>query len=139
VSEDLELFTKARVGHLATADRAGRPHVVPICFVWLASAIYTPIDRKPKRESDPRRLRRVRNLSENSRAAVVVDRWDEDWSRLAYAMVEGPATVLRDGAEWDAAAAALTRKYTQYAALPLAGCPIIRIAAERITAWRARS
>jgi PPOX class probable F420-dependent enzyme len=112
---------------------------MPICFVWLERSIYTPVDRKPKRRSDPRRLRRLRNLSENARAAVVVDRWDEDWSALAYAMVEGPASVLEVGAEWDAAAAALTRKYPQYRTLPLAGCPIIRISAERITTWRARS
>lgn len=136
MNEALELLSQARVGHLATADRAGRPHVVPICFAWLERAIYTPIDRKPKR-SGARVLRRVRNLAQNARAAVVVDRWDEDWSRLAYAMVEGPAMLLEAGAEWDTAAAALTRKYPQYLELPLAGCPIIRIAAERVTAWRA--
>ncbi len=130
-----ELLAGARVAHLATADREGRPHVVPICFVWHAAAIYTPLDLKPKRARDPRRLRRVRNVLENPRAMVVVDHYDEDWTRLAYVLVEGAAALLEEGAERGAAEAALAAKYPQYAALPLAGRPILRIKAERVVAW----
>ena len=130
-----DLLASARVAHLATAGRDGRPHVVPICFVWRDGALYTPLDLKPKRRADPRRLRRVRNLLENPRASVVVDRWDEDWSRLAYVLVEGPAALLEEGAERDAAEAALFTKYPQYRALPLAGRPIVRVRAERVIFW----
>ncbi len=130
-----DLLASARVAHLATADREGRPHAVPICFVWRAGALYTPLDLKPKRSADPRRLRRVRNLLENPRACVVIDRYDEDWSRLAYVQLEGPATLLEDGAERGAAEAALLAKYPQYETLPLAGRPIVKITAERVTTW----
>jgi coenzyme F420-0:L-glutamate ligase/coenzyme F420-1:gamma-L-glutamate ligase len=130
-----DLLASARVAHLATAGRGGRPHVVPVCFVWLTGALYTPLDLKPKRSADPRRLRRVRNLMENPRATVVVDRWDEDWSRLAYVLVEGQAALLDAGRERDDAEAALVAKYPQYRTLPLEGRPIIRIAGERVIRW----
>lgn len=130
-----DLLETARVAHLATSGRDGRPHVVPICFVWRSGILYTPIDLKPKRSSDPRRLRRVRNLIENPRASVVVDTYGEDWSRLAYVLVEGAATVLESGAEHRAAADALLAKYPQYAALPLGARPIVRVAATRIVRW----
>lgn len=130
-----DLLASGRVAHLATAGRDGRPHVVPICFVWIGGALYTPLDLKPKRSTDPRRLRRVRNLLENPRATVVVDRWDEDWSRLAYVLVEGQAALLDTGAERDGAEAALVAKYPQYGALPLRGRPIIRIAGQRVIRW----
>lgn len=128
----------ARVAHLATASRDGRPHVVPIVFVWQASVLYTPLDLKPKRSADPKRLRRVRNLLENPRVVVVVDHYEEDWSRLAYALLEGTATLLESGEEYLAAARALAAKYPQYQELPLAGRPIVRIAVERMTRWEAR-
>lgn len=130
-----ELLTSARVAHLATADRAGRPHVVPVCFVWLDGVVYTPIDRKPKRSEDPKALRRVRDILENPRVALVVDRWSEDWHDLAHVRVSGTASLLEHGPEWERAAAALVAKYPQYRALPLAGRPILRIAAERIGSW----
>ena len=130
-----DLLASARVAHLATADREGRPHVVPVCYVWRDGAVYTPVDLKPKRSHDPRRLRRVRNILENPRAMVVVDRYDEDWTRLAFALVEGEATILDAGDERRAAEDALVAKYPQYRALSLSGRPIIRVRAERIVRW----
>src|SRR5213078_275687 len=67
-----DLLATARVGHLATASRDGRPHVVPVCFAWLPPHVYSAIDGKPKRTT---LLRRVRNIIETGRAAFVVDRW----------------------------------------------------------------
>jgi PPOX class probable F420-dependent enzyme len=135
IAEDL--LRTGRVAHLATAGADGRPHVVPVVFAWLGGRIYTPVDRKRKRVADPKRLRRVRNLGENPRVAVVVDRWDEDWERLAYVLVEGEATLLESGPEWERAAGALLERYPQYRAQPIAGRPIIRVAVDRMTAWQA--
>src|SRR5438093_321184 len=78
-----ELLTTARVAHLATADQYARPHVVPIVFVWRDRVLYTPLDRKPKRDDDWHALRRVRNIETNGRVAIVVDRYDEDWAERA--------------------------------------------------------
>jgi len=124
----------ARVGRLATADAEAWPHAVPVCFVLLDDACYIPLDEKPKR-TDVRRLKRVRNLAENPRAALVVDRWDEDWSRLAWVLVRGNATVLEPGAEQARAVAALRDKYPQYRAMWLDDAPVIRLHAERVRAW----
>lgn len=130
-----DLLSTARVAHLATSDQYARPHVVPIVFVWRDDVLYTPLDRKPKRDDDWHALRRVRNIETNGRVAVVVDRYDEDWSHLAWVMVEGVATILESGEERDAAAALLVAKYAQYETLPLDGRPIVRVEIERASEW----
>ncbi|HEY8829363.1 MAG TPA: TIGR03668 family PPOX class F420-dependent oxidoreductase [Candidatus Limnocylindria bacterium] len=129
-----DLLATARLGHLATASGDGRPHVVPVCFAWLPPLVYSAIDGKPKRT---RHLRRIRNISETGRAALVVDRWSEDWTKLAYVLVEGPAEVLEDGQERDEALILLTAKYPQYDDLPLEGNPVIKLLAEHVVEWHA--
>src|SRR5882724_8189110 len=81
-----------RVGHLATAGADGDPHVVPVCYALDDAALFFVADEKPKR-GPARALRRLRNIRENPRAAVVVDDYDEDWTRLAWVLVRGPARI----------------------------------------------
>ncbi|HEU4340624.1 MAG TPA: pyridoxamine 5'-phosphate oxidase family protein, partial [Candidatus Binatia bacterium] len=83
----------ARVAHLATADDKGQPHVVPICFVFNGKEFFSPIDEKPKRVA-PNRLKRLKNIQQNSRVSLVIDHYDEDWRRLAYVMIAGTAEIL---------------------------------------------
>ena len=123
-----------RVARLATAGADGAPHVVPVVFARLGDAVYIAIDEKPKTTT---RLRRLRNIEENPRAALLVDSYDEDWARLRWVMVRGAAVVLRHGPEHDDAVAALRSKYPQYRDMALEDRPIIRLRAERVTAWRA--
>jgi PPOX class probable F420-dependent enzyme len=130
-----ELLTTGRVAHLASADQYARPHVVPIVYVWRENVLYTPLDRKPKRDDDWHALRRVRNIETNGRVAIVVDRYDEDWSRLAWVLLEGVATILESGDERDVGASLLSEKYAQYQTLPLEGRPIVRIEIEHATEW----
>ena len=128
----------ARVAHLATADQYSRPHNVPIVFVTLGDRLYFPLDRKPKREDDWHMLRRVRNIETNGRVAIIVDHYEEDWTKLAWVLLEGVATILETGDERDAAARALHAKYPQYAGDALDARPVVRVAIERTVAWRAR-
>ena len=130
-----DLLSTARVAHLGTSDQYARPHVVPIVFVWRDDVLYTPLDRKPKRDDDWHALRRVRNIETNGRVAIVVDRYDEDWTHLAWVMVEGVAMILENGDEREAAAALLVAKYVQYETLPLDGRPIVRVEIERANEW----
>jgi PPOX class probable F420-dependent enzyme len=122
-----------RVGHLATADAHGAPHLVPVCFVVSDGSLYITIDQKPK--GDPRGLKRLRNIIENPRAAFVADRWDEDWTRLGWVMLRGPAEILEKGPEHDRAQALLRSRYPQYQDMALDGLPVIAVRIERVTSW----
>ena len=122
-----------RVGHLATADARGTPHLVPVCFAVSEGALYITIDQKPK--GDFRALKRLRNIAENPIAAFVVDRWDEDWSRLGWVMLRGAAEILYDGPEHDRAQAMLRERYPQYRAMNLAELPVIALRIERASSW----
>ena len=132
----VELLATARVARLATADAAGQPLVVPVCFALVEGRIYSAVDSKPKRT---RALRRLRNVAENPHVSLVVDVWDEDWSRLAWVIVEGTAGILTTDLERAPALAALVAKYPQYAPMELATTagPVLAITPARVVAWRA--
>jgi len=130
---EARFLASRRVGHLATADGRAVPHLVPVCFAVTEGALYITIDQKPK--GDVGALKRLRNIIENPVAAFVADRWDEDWSRLGWVMLRGPAEILADGAEHDRAQALLRSRYRQYQGMELAGLPVIAIRIERVTSW----
>lgn len=136
----LAFLRTARVGHLATGDDRGRPSVVPICFALLdgaATVIVSVLDEKPKSVADTE-LARVRHIRAHPAVAVVVDRYDEDWSRLAWVQAKGTARVVAPGEDRHAAAiAALRAKYPQYLAMAIERRPVILIERLRIRAWRA--
>ena len=137
LSAAVEAFLgQARVAHLATADAASQPHVVPIVFVVLDGRLYSPLDAKPTRVPG-RRLKRVRNLAANPRVAVVVDRYAEDWTRLGYVLWQGRARVLGAGAEAERARGALRGQYSQYNdhTLGLDDAELIVVEPERVVVW----
>jgi PPOX class probable F420-dependent enzyme len=121
-----------RVGHLASADKTGEPHVVPVCFALAGETLYITIDQKPKRGMA---LKRVKNLMENPAAAFVADHYDEDWARLGWVMLRGRAEILERGAEHDTAQARLRAKYPQYQAMRIDDLPVIAIRIAKATSW----
>ena len=122
-----------RVGHLATADARGAPHLVPVCYAVVNTSVYITVDEKPKRTDVP--LKRLRNIAENPAVALTVDRWDEDWSRLAWIMLRGNAEILTHGAEHDAAQDRLRGRYPQYRSMDIAPLPVIAIRIARVLGW----
>jgi PPOX class probable F420-dependent enzyme len=129
-------ISAARVGHLGTADAAGQPLVVPVCYAFDGEALYSAVDAKPK-SRDPQDLKRIRNIRENARVSVVIDHYDEDWSRLRYVMLQGRADILTDGPEFSRGIDLLLAKYPQYRAMGLsreAGV-MIRVRPARVTEW----
>ena len=86
-----------RVGHLATADETGSPHVVPVCYAFDGRRIYTAIDRKPKRWP-ARGLKRVLNVLANSSVALAIDDYSEDWGELAYFPILGAVEIVEGAA-----------------------------------------
>lgn len=125
-----------RVGHLATADSAGAPHVVPVCYAVTDQAAYITIDEKPK-SGDTARMKRLRNIAANPSVALVVDRYDEDWSRLGWVMLRGVAEILHGGPEHAAAQALLRERYLPYRAMRLEELPVIAIRIARVASWGA--
>ena len=120
-----------RVARLATVRADGRPHVVPVCFSLDGDTLYTAVDEKPK---STRRLRRLANIEANPRVELVIDHWDEDWSRLWWVRLSGRARLV----EHDARALELLQaKYPQYRAEPPAG-PFVVVTIDRRSEWRAR-
>jgi len=128
------LIRSARVAHLATADKHRQPHVIPICFVFDGKQFFSPIDEKPKRVA-PNQLKRVRNIRENPRVSLVIDRYDENWRKLAYVLIFGRARVINRGIAHRQAVRLLRRKYPQYRRMAIDQRPLIVITTLRITAW----
>jgi PPOX class probable F420-dependent enzyme len=124
---------RCRVARLATTDRNCVPHLVPVCYAIIGDSLYITIDEKPKRTDIP--LKRLRNIAENPQIAVTMDRWDEDWSRLAWVMLHGRAEVLAGGTEHDQAQARLRERYPQYRTMDLAPLPVIAMRIARASAW----
>lgn len=124
----------ARVARLATVRPDGRPHIVPITFALVGGVIVTAVDHKPKTTT---RLQRLANIQANPAVSVLVDHYDEDWSRLWWARADGPAEVSPAG---DPSVAplirALVEKYRPYAEHPPEG-PVIVVQVRRWSSWGA--
>ena len=129
-----QFLTRQRVAHLATADGRAIPHVVPVCFAIVAHTLYITIDEKPKRGS-AFSLKRLRNIAENPAVAVVVDRYDENWTRLGWVLLRGRAEILSKGAEHDEAQALLRSRYPQLGLMQIAQYPVIAVRIEQTTSW----
>jgi len=136
---ELELLRAARRAVLATLAPDGTPRLVPIAFVFTDGIIYSPLDEKPKTVADPRDLARVHDIEQRPRVSVLVDAWDEDWTRLAWLRLKGTARLISPAGESvpeHASAVSLLRsKYPQYASHALESRPIIRIEVRRTTSW----
>ncbi len=132
-------IASARIGPLATVSGAGEPHNIPLCFWFDDSRFYFVIDEKPKRKSGTE-IKRMKNIAENPRVALVIDHYDEDWNRLAYVLIHGDARIVEDDAEYATAIQHLRHKYAQYHAMLLTQerNPAIRIEPQRVHVWGAR-
>ena len=109
---------------------------MPICYVFDGKELYSPIDEKPKQTS-PLLLKRVRNIRANPYVSVVVDRYDDDWRRLAYVLITGKAKVLTKGRNHKRAVLLLRSKYPQYRKMAIHERPIICITLTRLKSWGA--
>ena len=128
-----------RVARLATADAAGAPHVVPVCFALLGDKLYIAIDEKPKgpHQGTPGAgLKRLRNIAANPSVALVADHYDDaDWSQLGWVMVRGQAEILQASAEHRRAQDAVRARYPQVKAMRIDDRPVIAIRIDRVAAW----
>ena len=126
------LLEDQRVGRLGLIDDAGRPRVLPVTFAVHEAAVWTAVDNKPKRGPE---LARVRWLRARPAATLVVDRYDDDWSQLAWVQLIGEMSIV-EGPPSAAVLNALARRYPQYRGDPPPG-PALRLTVGRTVCWRA--
>ncbi len=124
-------LNEARVARLATVGPDGRPHVVPITFALDGETLYFAVDAKPKRTNQ---LQRLKNIRANPAVCVLVDHYEDDWSRLWWVRVDGAARIVDEPAETARAIDLLASRYTQYATSPPGG-PAVAISIGRISGW----
>jgi PPOX class probable F420-dependent enzyme len=127
-----ELLEGEPVARLAHLDERDLPRVLPVTFAIAEDAVWSAIDHKPKRAAEPARVSRLRRRPE---AALCVDRYDDDWRRLAWVQLLGRVTVL-EASTAEPGLAALVAKYEPYEDRPPAG-PFLRLDVERALHWRA--
>lgn len=127
------MFAESPVAMLATAGLDAVPHVVPVVFAVHRDVVYTAVDAKRK---STHRLRRLANIEANPQVSLLVDHYDDDWSRLWWVRADGQAEIHYSGEEMAYGYALLRRKYPQYQRLALDG-PVVTVAVARWSSWRA--
>jgi PPOX class probable F420-dependent enzyme len=126
------LLEDERVARLAFVDDEDHPRVLPVTFAVAGGAVWSAIDEKPKRAAEPAR---VRYLRRRPQAALCVDRYDDDWTRLAWVQLLGRIDVLAVADAPDALDA-LAARYAPYRERRPPG-PLLRLEPERALHWRA--
>lgn len=127
-----ELLEHGPVARLGYLDAEDRPRVLPVTYALHEGALWSAIDQKPKRAVEPARIRYLRRRPE---AALTVDRYSDDWDKLAWVQALGDVAVI-PCAEAPRAVAALAEKYALYRGEPPPG-PLLRLTPERLLYWRA--
>jgi PPOX class probable F420-dependent enzyme len=127
-----ELLATERVARLAFLDDRDRPRVLPVTYALEAGAVWSAIDEKPKRAAEPARVRYLRRRPE---AALCVDRYSDDWTRLAWVQLLGRISIVPVD-ESPSALEALADRYGPYRERTPPG-PLLRLSVERALSWRA--
>ena len=129
-----DFLNNHRVARFATTEPSGQPHVVPICYAVSDNSVYFTIDEKPKQLTD-KPLKRIRNLQNNPQVALVVDRYEENWTQLGWVMVQGKAALLDDGEEHTKAQRLLKARYPQLHGMQISDLPVIAVRITRVVSW----
>lgn len=138
------IINKARVARLATVDSEGKPHLVPVVFVYDGEHYYIPIDKKTKQKpSEPEKLKRVKNIQANPNIALLIDEYNEDWTKLYFVMVQGRALLISNKKEerenelllLEKAHKLLSEKYHHYQKIGI-GEYVIMIYPQKIITWK---
>jgi PPOX class probable F420-dependent enzyme len=124
-------LAQSKVAHLATVGEDGRPHLAPFVFALDRDTVYFAVDAKPKTTPN---LKRLRNIAANPAVSVLVDHYEDDWSKLWWVRADGTARLVADPAEAERAIELLANRYAQYKAARPHG-PVVAIHIDRLTGW----
>lgn len=128
----LDVVRVARVARLATHNPSGAIDVVPITFAVRADdTIVSAVDHKPKRTT---KLQRLENIRLQPAVTLLVDHYDDDWSKLWWVRMRGVAEVIEQPSP--SLLDPLIQKYEQYQTYAPAG-PALVITVTELRAWSA--
>jgi PPOX class probable F420-dependent enzyme len=125
------LVQGARIARVGTSDEHGRVHLVPVTFVVWEGRWYSPSD------AGPRPAKRLRNLERDPRVTVLVDVYDEDWSKVWWVRLRGLGRVVEDFSERERACRLLREKYPQFEDAPSdeGEGPVMAVDVEEWAGW----
>ena len=135
------IIDKARVARLATVDSECKPHLIPVVFVFDNYSYFIPIDEKTKR-SRPEKLKRAKNIQQNSNVTLLIDDYNENWRKLYFIMIQGKASII-GGKQLEQnellllkkAHKLLSDKYLQYQKIGI-GEYVIMIIPQKVITWK---
>ena len=133
-----QLLDHHPVATLATLGENQIIHQVPIVFVRHDDVFWSPIDGKPKSGGE---LARLRNIQRNPNVSLLLDSYQQDWSRLWWIRIEGIARVLQLNPDNKGQIApvieALRSKHPQYQEIPVLTdtATLIKIKPNRVVSW----
>jgi len=135
------IIDKARVARLATVDSECKPHLIPVVFVFDNYSYFIPIDEKTKR-SRPEKLKRAKNIQQNSNVTLLIDDYNENWRKLYFIMIQGKASIIggkkleqNELLLLEKAHKLLSDKYLQYQKVGI-GEYVIMIIPQKIITWK---
>jgi PPOX class probable F420-dependent enzyme len=131
-----EFIERARFARLATIDSEFKPHLVPVVFVFNGNHFFIPVDEKRK-TAKPEKLKRIRNIQHNPNVALLIDEYSEDWTKLAFVMIQGKASIASKGegnVQVREAYKKLMTKYIQYQKVGVGETCII-ITPKKVASW----
>lgn len=135
------IIDKARVARLATVDSECKPHLIPVVFVFDNYCYFIPIDEKTKR-SRPEKLKRAKNIQQNSNVTLLIDDYNENWRKLYFIMIQGKATIIggkkleqNELLLLEKAHKLLSDKYLQYQKIGI-GEYVIMIIPQKVITWK---
>ena len=135
-----EIVEKARVARLATVDSECKPHLIPVVFVFDNNCYFIPIDEKHKR-STPEKLRRTKNIRQNSNVVLLIDEYNEDWTKLYFIAIQGNAIIIggktldqNEKVLLEKVHRLLYKKYLQYRKIGVGGY-VIMIDPKKVISW----
>lgn len=129
-----QFLEEMRVARFATSGVDSQPHVIPICYALVEDTVFFTIDEKPKKQAVAP-LKRLQNLIDNPKAALVVDHYEEDWTRLGWVMLQGRADILREGPEHHLAQSRLRERYPQLKTMCIGTLPVVALRIAHIASW----
>jgi PPOX class probable F420-dependent enzyme len=135
------IIDKARVARLATVDSECKPHLIPVVFVFDNYSYFIPIDEKTKR-SRPEKLKRAKNIQQNSNVTLLIDDYNENWRKLYFIMIQGKASIIggktleqNELLLLEKAHKLLSDKYLQYQKIGI-GEYVIMIIPQKVITWK---